>query len=76
MADVNGSPIVAGSIEDIRPGTVFRVPAPGFAVSGTVGLGDLFKMTTAAVGVLPCGNCVKRAEFLNRIIVFEGKNKR
>ena len=37
-----------------------------------VGLGDLLKFGTSAVGVKPCGGCERRAAALNRWLVFSG----
>ena len=47
-----------------------RVRLPGFLIEGEVGLGDLIKKTTYAVGIKPCGGCEKRAEALNRWMTF------
>lgn len=52
--------------------TVVRIPTP-FAVSGEVGLGDVIKQVTAALGIPPCAPCQARAEALNRRIVFSNR---
>jgi hypothetical protein len=50
-----------------------RVRLPGFIADEDVGLGDLIKRATAAVGIKPCGGCARRAATLNRWMVFSGK---
>jgi hypothetical protein len=47
-----------------------RVRLPGFLIEKEVGLGDLIKKTTYAVGIKPCSGCQKRAATLNRWITF------
>lgn len=42
---------------------------PGFLREET-GLGDILKKMTSAVGLRPCGSCLRRAETLNRWVVF------
>ncbi len=44
-----------------------RIPSP---FSREVGLGDVVKRMTSAVGIKPCGGCAGRATRLNRRIVF------
>ena len=48
----------------------YRVRLPGFLVDEELGLGDAIKNVTYAVGIKPCGGCEKRAEALNRWMVF------
>ena len=48
----------------------FRVRLPGFIGEEEVGLGDVIKRATAAIGFKPCGGCASRAEALNRQFVF------
>lgn len=48
---------------DYRGPTVV-LPGP----AGGVGLGDLVKGATSAVGVAPCPPCQRRAETLNRMV--------
>jgi hypothetical protein len=43
-----------------------KVHLPGFLIQQDVGLGDLIKKATYAVGIKPCGGCEKRALVLNR----------
>jgi len=50
----------------------YRVRLPGFARDEEIGLGDVIKRATSAVGIRPCGGCEHRAEALNRWFVFSG----
>jgi len=47
-----------------------RVRLPGFISEEEVGFGDVIKRTTSYFGVKPCGGCVRRADALNRWLVF------
>jgi hypothetical protein len=47
-----------------------RVHLPGFIGEDEIGLGDVVKRITYAVGITPCNACEKRAAALNRWIVF------
>jgi hypothetical protein len=49
-----------------------RVRLPGFISDEEVGLGDVIKRVTYAMGVKPCGGCESRAAALNRWMVFTG----
>lgn len=51
----------------------YRVRLPGFVTEEDVGLGDLIKRATSAVGIKPCGGCQRRAAALNRWMVFHGR---
>ena len=51
----------------------YRVRLPGFINDQDVGLGDVIKRATYAMGVKPCGGCQRRAAALNRWMVFSGK---
>lgn len=51
----------------------YRVRLPGFIDDEDVGLGDVIKRATYAIGVKPCGGCRRRAALLNRWMVFSGK---
>jgi len=51
----------------------YRVRLPGFISDEDVGLGDVIKRATYAIGVKPCGGCHRRATVLNRWMVFSGK---
>jgi hypothetical protein len=51
--------------------TPHRVRLPGFIKSeDEVGLGDVIKRVTYAMGIKPCGGCEQRAAALNRWMVF------
>lgn len=47
-----------------------KVRLPGFIVDQEVGLGDVIKRVTSAVGISPCGECGRRAALLNGWVVF------
>lgn len=47
-----------------------RVRLPGFLVEEEIGLGDVFKRVTYAMGIKPCSGCEKRAATMNRWMVF------
>jgi hypothetical protein len=54
-----------------------RVRLPGFvSEEAEVGLGDVVKRASATVGIRPCGGCERRAEALNRWMVFSGRRSR
>jgi len=48
----------------------YRVRLPGFISDQEIGLGDVIKRATYAIGVKPCGGCERRAKALNRWMVF------
>jgi hypothetical protein len=48
------------------------VRLPGFIIDKDLGLGDVIKRATYAVGIKPCGGCARRAATLNRWMVFSG----
>ena len=52
--------------------TPYRVHLPGFISDQEVGLGDVIKRATNAIGIKPCGGCQRRAAALNRFMVFNG----
>jgi hypothetical protein len=47
-----------------------RVRLPGFLIEHGIGLGDLIKKTTYALGIKPCVGCERRAQALNRWVRF------
>lgn len=47
-----------------------RVRLPGFIREEDVGLGDVIKQATSAIGIKPCGGCADRAARLNQRLVF------
>lgn len=52
-----------------------RVKLPGFITDEEVGLGDIIKRATSAVGIRPCGGCTQRAARLNRWIMVSGRRR-
>ena len=52
-----------------------RVRLPGFLVDEDIGLGDVLRRATYAVGIKPCDGCEKRAATMNRWMVFFRKTK-
>jgi len=53
-----------------------RVRLPGFVTEKEVGLGDVIKRATNAIGIRPCAGCERRATALNRWFVFTGWRSR
>ena len=51
----------------------YRMRLPGFINDKELGLGDVIKRATYAIGIKPCGGCNRRAAALNRWMVFSGK---
>jgi hypothetical protein len=51
----------------------YQVRLPGFVTDEDIGLGDVIKRVTSAVGIRPCGGCEGRAAALNRWFVFSGR---
>ena len=47
-----------------------KVRLPGFVSDKEIGLGDVIKRATSTLGIRPCGGCHRRAETLNRWVVF------
>jgi len=54
----------------------YRVRLPGFVDGEEIGLGDIVKRTTYAIGIKPCAGCDRRAVALNRWAVFAGRGSR
>ena len=55
---------------DVSERRPHRVRLPGFLIEQEIGLGDLIKKTTYAMGIQPCSGCEKRAAALNRWMSF------
>jgi hypothetical protein len=53
----------------------YRIRLPGFVSDEDIGLGDVIKHGMSAIGVKSCASCARRADALNRWIVFSGKRK-
>jgi hypothetical protein len=51
----------------------YKVRLPGFITEEDIGLGDVIKRATSAVGIKPCGGCERRAAALNRWFRFSGR---
>ena len=51
-----------------------KVRLPGFITDEDVGLGDVIKRITSAVGLKPCGGCERRAAVLNRWVAFSRRS--
>ena len=52
-----------------------RVHLPGFVTDKDIGLGDVMKRMTYAVGIRPCGGCEARAAALNGWVAFSGRGR-
>ena len=52
-----------------------RMRLPGFVTDEDIGLGDVIKHATYAVGIKPCGGCERRAAALNRWLVFTRRSR-
>ncbi len=59
---------VAPSETTERP--THQVRLPGFLIEEEVGVGDLIKKATYAMGIKPCPGCERRATALNRWMTF------
>jgi hypothetical protein len=56
---------------DTHESPLYRMRLPGFITEEEVGLGDVIKKVTYAIGFKqPCGGCQKRAAALNRRMRF------
>jgi hypothetical protein len=64
------------SISSKSPDRAHRVRLPGFLIEDEIGLGDVIKRATAAVGIRPCGGCEERATGLNRWMHFTNRGER
>jgi hypothetical protein len=51
----------------------FQIKVPGFVSDREIGLGDVVKKVTYALGIKPCGGCARRAATLNSWMVFTGR---
>jgi hypothetical protein len=55
-----------GNSQDVAKHEPYRVRLPGFIKDEEIGLGDVVKRATYAMGIKPCGGCGRRAAALNR----------
>ena len=53
-----------------------RVRLPGFTTDEEIGLGDVIKRTTSYFGIQSCGGCGRRADALNRWLVFSKRQSK
>ncbi len=53
-----------------------RLRLPGFIVDEEIGVGDVIKRTTYAIGIKPCSGCEQRAAALNSWMVFTPRTNR
>ena len=53
-----------------------RVRLPGFISDEEIGLGDVIKRTTSYFGIQPCRACGRRADALNRWLVFTNRQSK
>ena len=60
----------AKKVDSIPQRSSHVVRLPGFLIEDEVGLGDLIKKATYAMGLNPCGGCERRAAALNRWMTF------
>ncbi len=51
----------------------YRIRLPGFISEPDIGLGDVIKKFTYAVGVPPCAGCEERATYLNHWMRFTSR---
>jgi len=51
----------------------YQVRLPGFITDEEIGLGDVIKRATYAIGIKPCGGCERRATALNRWFGFSSR---
>jgi hypothetical protein len=58
--------------ENVAKREPHRVRLPGFVADEDIGLGDVIKRVTYAMGIKPCGGCERRAAALNNWMVFGG----
>jgi hypothetical protein len=54
----------------------YRLRLPGFITDEEIGLGDVIKRMTSAVGIKPCGGWQRRAAVLNRWMVISGRRSK
>ena len=61
--------------DNVQTNEPYRVRLPGFIAYEDIGLGDVVKRVTHALGIEPCAGCAGRAAALNRRFVFTGRSK-
>jgi hypothetical protein len=60
----------SGRERDKHEPTPRRLFLPGFITDEDIGLGEIVKKMTSYIGLKPCRGCRRRAEVLNRWVVF------
>jgi len=65
-----------GNESDEREAGNARLRLPGFVNDEDMGLGDVLKQVTSAVGIKRCGGCERRAARLNRLLIFSGRRSK
>jgi hypothetical protein len=53
----------------------YTLRVPGVVARKDIGLGDVVKRATRAIGYQPCAECEQRAATLNRWLVFSGRRR-
>ncbi len=61
------------TVDHRRERQPYHLRLPGFISDKDMGLGEVIKRATYAIGIKPCGGCTRRAATLNRWLVFSGK---
>ncbi|MEU9083466.1 hypothetical protein [Streptomyces sp. NPDC048357] len=64
------NPVNTGVNEERTTRQPSHVRLPAFVTDDDIGLGDVVKRVTGAVGLHPCRSCERRATALNRWLVF------
>ena len=54
----------------------FVIHLPGFIKDDVVGLGEIIKRATAAIGIPSCDSCGRRARLLSRFVAVSGSKRR
>ena len=54
-------------------GKPYQVRLPGFIGDEDIGLGDVIKRTGSYLGIQPCEGCNRRADALNRWLIFTNR---
>lgn len=67
---MSGAPDSRDANAGRQPRTV-RLPLP--VLDEPVGLGDVIKRATSAIGIKPCGGCTQRAARLNSRVAFTSR---
>jgi hypothetical protein len=52
-----------------------QIRVPGFVAEQPIGLGDVIKSATSLLGIRPCTGCARRANRLNRALLFSPRRR-